>query len=200
MPMSAPRIAVDGLWRCLCPSFDSILLSRARLPLPRTNYRPCVPRRTLGPARRNVSITASRRQNSTLAKSINVPNDESSANGSLDGNEPSSETPPPESWGALSIKELHDILRTVRDESGSYQKTIQLVQYLIKNRGERPNVRHFDALIRANADAERGSAEEVEALLKEMDKHGIIGDSGLYHSVLMVCSSSAFSHGDIAIN
>ncbi|KFY44638.1 hypothetical protein V495_03342 [Pseudogymnoascus sp. VKM F-4514 (FW-929)] len=107
------------------------------------------------------------------------------ANGALDGNEPSSETPPPETWGALSIKELHDILRTVRDESGSYQKTIQLVQYLIKNRGERPNVRHFDALIRANADAERGSAEEVEGLLKEMDKQGIIGDSGLYHSVLM---------------
>lgn len=198
--MSAPRIAVDGLWRCLCPSFDSIVLSRARLPRLRTSYRPCVSRRTLGPFRCNVSISASQRQISTLAKSINVPNDEGSANGELDGNEPSSETPPAEAWGALSLKELHDILRTVRDESGSYQKTIQLVQYLIKNRGERPNVRHFDALIRANADAERGSAEEVEGLLKEMDKQGIIGDSGLYHSVLMVCSLFAFPDGEIAIN
>jgi hypothetical protein len=133
-------------------------------------------------------IAASRRQNSTLAKSVNISNDGYSANEALGASESISETPPPENWGALSIVELHDTLRTVRDESGSYQKTIHLVQYLIKNRGERPNVRHFDALIRANADAERGSAEEVEGLLKEMDKQGIIGDSGLYHSVLMVRS------------
>ncbi|OBT41311.1 hypothetical protein VE00_08436 [Pseudogymnoascus sp. WSF 3629] len=183
--MSAPRIAVDGLWRCLCPSFDSIVLSRARLPVSRASYRPCVPRRTLRPSGLKLLISASRRQNSTLAKSVNVSNDGYSANEALGASESISETPPPENWGALSIVELHDILRTVRDESGSYQKTIHLVQYLIKNRGERPNVRHFDALIRANADAERGSAEEVEGLLKEMDKQGIIGDSGLYHSVLM---------------
>ncbi|OBT66155.1 hypothetical protein VE03_05073 [Pseudogymnoascus sp. 23342-1-I1] len=130
-------------------------------------------------------IAASRRQNSTLAKSVNVSNDGDLANEALDAGESSSKAPPAENWGALSIIELHDILRTVRDESGSYQKTIDLVQYLIRDRGERPNVRHFDALIRANADAERGSAEEVEGLLKEMDEQGIIGDSGLYHSVLM---------------
>ncbi|OBT59440.1 hypothetical protein VE04_00614 [Pseudogymnoascus sp. 24MN13] len=184
-PMSAPRIAVDGLWRCLCPAFDSIVLSRARLPVSRASYRPCVPRRILRPSSLKLSIAASRRQNSTLAKSVNISNDINFANEALDAAEPSSETPPPENWAALSVVELHDILRTVRDESGSYQKTINLVQYLIKNRGERPNVRHFDALIRANADAERGSAEEVEGLLKEMDKQGIIGDSSLYHSVLM---------------
>jgi hypothetical protein len=188
--MSAPRIAVDGLWRCLCPAFDSIVLSRARLPVSRASYRPCVPRRILRPSSLKLSIAASRRQNSTLAKSVNISNDRNFATEALDAAEPSSETPPPENWGALSVVELHDILRTVRDESGSYQKTINLVQYLIKNRGERPNVRHFDALIRANADAERGSAEEVEGLLKEMDKQGIIGDSSLYHSVLMVCSLS----------
>lgn len=187
--MSAPRIAVDGLWRCLCPSFDSIVLSRARLPIRSASYQPCAPRRRLRPSSWNLSIAASRRQNSTLAKSTNVLTDEDLTNEPLGGG--TSETPLPENWGALSITELHDILRTVRDESGSYQKTINLVQYLLKNRGERPNVRHFDALIRANADAERGSAEEVEVLLREMDRQGIIGDSGLYHSVLMVCSFSA---------
>ncbi|ELR08626.1 hypothetical protein VC83_02255 [Pseudogymnoascus destructans] len=183
--MSAPRIAVDGLWRFLCPAFDSIVLSRARLPVSRASYRPCVPRRTLRPSSLKLPVAASRRQNSTLAKSVNVSNDGDFASEVLDVSESISETPLPDKWGALSIVELHDILRTVRDESGSYQKTIHLVQYLIKNRGERPNVRHFDVLIRANADAERGSAEEVEGLLKEMDKQGIIGDSGLYHSVLM---------------
>ncbi|KFY13940.1 hypothetical protein V492_02953 [Pseudogymnoascus sp. VKM F-4246] len=133
----------------------------------------------------NLPIAASRRHNSTLAKSVDISNNGDAENEPLGASEPTSEAPPMENWGALSVMELHDVLRTVRDESGSYQKTIQLVQYLIKNRRERPNVRHFDALIRANADAERGSAEEVEGLLKEMDKQGIIGDSGLYHSVLM---------------
>lgn len=127
-------------------------------------------------------------------------NDEAPANEGLEASESSSEAPPEETWGALSTKELHDILRAVRDESSSYQKTIQLVQYLIKSRGERPNVRHFDALIRANADAERGSAEEVEGMLKEMDKQGIIGDSGLYHSVLMVCSPAAMAIQGVAVN
>ena len=45
---------------------------------------------------------------------------------------------------------------------------------------------HYDALIRANADAENGSAEVVEGLLKEMKEEGIGTDSGLYHAVLQV--------------
>ena len=59
------------------------------------------------------------------------------------------------------------------------------MQHLIEVRHEKPSLRHFDALIRANADAQHGSAEVVEELLREMDKEGIIGDSGLYHGVMM---------------
>lgn len=81
------------------------------------------------------------------------------------------------------------MLRNLRDEKGAYQRIVNLVQYLIEDRGERPSLRHFDALIRANADAEKGSAEVVEGLLREMEREGIIGDSGLYHGVLMVRTS-----------
>lgn len=59
------------------------------------------------------------------------------------------------------------------------------MQHLIEVRHEKPSLRHFDALIRANADAQHGSAEVVEELLREMEKEGIIGDSGLYHGVMM---------------
>jgi len=105
---------------------------------------------------------------------------------------PSHSRPPKSSRGGkvklddMSIEELHDLLREVRDQEGAYDRIIDIVDYLIRVRGEKPGLRHFDALIRANADAERGSAEVVEGLLREMDKEGIIGDSGLYHGVMMV--------------
>jgi hypothetical protein len=60
------------------------------------------------------------------------------------------------------------------------------VEYLITVRGEKPALIHYDSLIRANADAENGSAEVVKDLLTEMKQEGIGADSALYHGVLQV--------------
>lgn len=60
------------------------------------------------------------------------------------------------------------------------------MKYLICERGEKPALIHYDALIRANADAEFGSAEVVKDLLIEMKEERIAADSGLYHGVLQV--------------
>jgi hypothetical protein len=75
-------------------------------------------------------------------------------------------------------------------QEGTYKEVESLVEYLLKHRGEKPALIHYDALIRANADAEFGSAEIVRGLLKEMKKLGIGADSGLYHGVLQVCCFS----------
>ena len=64
---------------------------------------------------------------------------------------------------------------------------IELVEYLITVRGEKLALIHYDSLIRANADAENGSAEAVRVLLKEMKEECVRPDSGLYHGVLQVC-------------
>ena len=60
------------------------------------------------------------------------------------------------------------------------------MEHLIKVRGEKPALLHYDALIRANADAENGSVAVVRELLKEMKVEGVGADSGLYHGVLQV--------------
>jgi pentatricopeptide repeat protein len=63
------------------------------------------------------------------------------------------------------------------------------VEYLITERGEEPALVHYHALIRINADAEHGSAEAVERLLKEMKEEGIGADSGLYHAALQALAT-----------
>jgi hypothetical protein len=71
-------------------------------------------------------------------------------------------------------------------EEGRYHDIVNLVQYLVTTRREKPSLIHYDALIRANSDAAYGSAEVVKGLLQEMKESGIAGDAGLYHGVLQV--------------
>lgn len=87
----------------------------------------------------------------------------------------------------VPIVHLHDRLRHLKTEEGAYHEIAELVDHLIKIRGEKPALLHYDALIRANADAENGSITVVRALLKEMKEEGVGADSGLYHGVLQVC-------------
>jgi hypothetical protein len=85
----------------------------------------------------------------------------------------------------------------MRTQENGYNKIAELVDYLIRNRGEKPALIHYDALIRANADAENGSVEVVRSLLKEMKEMGIGADSGLYHGVLQVSSDDGLSVGQM---
>lgn len=86
----------------------------------------------------------------------------------------------------IPVTHLHDRLRKIRTWEGAYYKILFLVQKLITVRGLEPALIHYDALIRANADAENGSANAVRSLLKEMKTEGIGADSGLYHAALQV--------------
>jgi hypothetical protein len=90
------------------------------------------------------------------------------------------------SFDDVPLTHLHERLRQIGSQEGAYHRIADLVEYLIKERGEKPALIHYDALIRANADAENGSAEVVERLLKEMKEEGVGADSGLYHGVLQV--------------
>ena len=89
----------------------------------------------------------------------------------------------------LSTAQIHDSIRWYLPRSRVYRNIAELVQYLIRYRGEQPSRFHYDALIRANADEMNGSAEVVGILLKEMKELGIAGDAELYHGALMVRTS-----------
>ncbi|CZT43709.1 uncharacterized protein RSE6_03783 [Rhynchosporium secalis] len=87
-------------------------------------------------------------------------------------------------WDLMSIPQLHDKLRRLRMERKAYTKVADLVEYLIKVRGEKPALIHYDSLIRVNASALLGSAVAIRNLLNEMKEHTIAPDSGLFHGAL----------------
>jgi hypothetical protein len=89
--------------------------------------------------------------------------------------------------GNYEIAKLHGKLRQLCTERGAFHRIVELVELLIREKGEKPALIHYDALIRANVDAEFGSAEVVKDILVEMKQEGIAVDSGLYHGVLQVC-------------
>ena len=69
---------------------------------------------------------------------------------------------------------------------GNYPVTQACVNILVKERGERPNLRMYEALLLANADHANGSASEVVRILGEMEKVGIKPDAATYHAILRV--------------
>lgn len=188
--MPPPRIVADGLWRALCPSFDALAVTRVRTPLQNVVRRANTKSR---PSRARTSISASQRRcNSTYSAIAPAPESLQSTEQPKWNEIPSRPKRSQKSKPNLNIdldsattEELHNHLREIRDLAGAYNHIIDVVQHLIEVRHEKPSLRHFDALIRANADPQHGSAEVVEELLREMDKEGIIRDSGLYHGVMM---------------
>jgi hypothetical protein len=195
--MPGTRIAIDGLWRCLCPSFDALAFSQLKAPFRRGASRPSIGSKkpTLSRRARNVSSYSSTDiatiQPQHQHKEQSRARIQENRNPSTTWNSSRAPAPPYASLDDVPVAQLHETLRNIRTENGAYNKIVELVTYLIKNRGEKPSLLHYDALIRANADAGYGSADIVAHLLREMKQEGIVPDSGLYHSALQVGTSLA---------
>lgn len=208
--MPVTRIPIDGLWRCLCPTINTLASAQAvpsrvipqKAPVRRTGIKQCLRSRT----RSFHSSTRSRKQ---WGKGW-----ASNSGHTADPEDKSHTIPPFRKYDWIPIRKqfsnheppssrrddsdnlpgledtptehLHDRLRQMRTEEGAYHRTAELVEYLITVRGEKPALIHYDSLIRANSDAENGSADVVRDLLVEMKHEGIGPDSGLYHGVLQV--------------
>ena len=82
--------------------------------------------------------------------------------------------------------QLHEELLR-RANAGDLAWTRHLVHFLVHERGEQPDIRHYYALIVANTDPALGSVEEVERLVQEMENSQMTMDAGVYHAVLKVC-------------
>jgi hypothetical protein len=188
--MPVNRIPIDGLWRCLCPSFDVIALARSSRRI--STLRPATTR----PQRDSKKSSCPRIRIQPL---YNVPTTFETSPFTLvkrpvDGIQQirrieAADQESKAEWEKLDqvpLTHLYDYLRQLTTEDGSYQKIADLVEYLVSQRGEKPSVIHYDALIRANSDAENGSAAIVESLLDEMKAEGITPTSSLYHGVLQV--------------
>lgn len=70
--------------------------------------------------------------------------------------------------------------------SGDYLRVRILVEALVKERGEEPNLPLYLGLILANTNPQHGSPAEVKSLLEEMGPEGLIPDSSIYHAIIKV--------------
>lgn len=69
---------------------------------------------------------------------------------------------------------------------GDYAHIRDTVKILVKERGQKPNLRLYDALLLANTDNQYGSAGEVARILDEIAVEGLTPDSATYHAALRV--------------
>ncbi|KAL2200520.1 hypothetical protein P885DRAFT_66196 [Corynascus similis CBS 632.67] len=90
---------------------------------------------------------------------------------------------PPETADAPTPA-IYEALRVLRSREGQSNKIRRLVKYLVEERGERPNVFLYEALVTANWDTATGSANELAEIYKEMRAAGIEPSPGWYHSAL----------------
>ncbi len=88
-------------------------------------------------------------------------------------------------FSETSTDELYDKLRTFAIK-GEEPLVRTIINTLLAERQEKPNLRLYAALILVNVDAAYGSAPVLSRLLDEIKQEGIGIDSGTYHSILKV--------------
>lgn len=90
---------------------------------------------------------------------------------------------------------IYEALRSLRKQKDQGNKIRRLVQFLVEQRGERPNAPLYEALVTANWDTATGSADELVAIYKDMEAAGVEPSPGWYHSALRVCRLGENSWG-----
>ncbi|KAI0409574.1 hypothetical protein F4802DRAFT_604272 [Xylaria palmicola] len=200
--MPGDRIVVDGLWRCLCPSIDLVSLSKPfdlwrsprgqpRLRLAhrsRSEYphQPC--RRPYGHA----ALLGHRAQPAIQ------PNDEAEKS-RVDYLKRLARRSPwvpgaffqgLDSFNAkldkMPTRTIYAALKELQDVEKTYFPITRLVEYLVKERGERPNAVLYESLIKANTDKQHGSAKAAAQILQEIQSHHIVTTPEIYWALLEV--------------
>ncbi|KAK6954819.1 hypothetical protein Daesc_004788 [Daldinia eschscholtzii] len=201
--MPGERIIVDGLWRCLCPSADLITLSH--LSRPRSGSRQ---RSILSPgSNAHISSRSSRRQYHFEYDRIpfnprtHKPQDDYTEEEKVRIEylkRVAKRTPwvPEEFFGnveslasqleSIPTKTIYAALKELARVQDTYWSTVKLVEYLVKERKEKPNSILYEYLIRANIDKTRGSADVAGRLLEEMRKLRISTTPQIYQAILEV--------------
>ncbi|KAL8714978.1 MAG: hypothetical protein Q9225_006463 [Loekoesia sp. 1 TL-2023] len=88
-------------------------------------------------------------------------------------------------YSELSEEETYEEMRRA-SAAGDYPRLREVLKIMIEDRGEKPNRKHYQALLLANTSAQHGSAAEVVRTLQDMEDAGITLDSASYHAVLRV--------------
>ncbi|KAI0460185.1 hypothetical protein F5B21DRAFT_135439 [Xylaria acuta] len=197
--MPGDRIVVDGLWRCLCPSIDVVSLSKPfdLWHTPRA--------RSASLASRSIPSKyhqqPCQRQYSQVAAFLGH------RSGQNDGSEGSrvaylQRLAKRSPWlpGAvlrhldsfdtkldkMPTRTIYATLKELQNAEDTYFPITWLVEYLVKERGERPNAALYESLIKANINKQYGSAKVAAQLLKEVQSRNVPTTPEIYQALLEV--------------
>jgi hypothetical protein len=194
--MSGGRITVDGLWRCLCPSFDETILSRAVTSgFPRTTARR-QPRPRIGTVQwqqqaRRITNPAVANQDPAVQHGqdvFNVTKHTLPDNPPFENNETTTAETLLHDASRTALQNaptpvIYETLRLLQGKIGSRNRLRAFVKYLVAQRDQKPNGFLYEALIASNCDP-AGSAREVRDILGEMTRLGIEPTASLYRVAL----------------
>lgn len=185
--MSTSSIVGDGLWRCLCPSFESLSLSTTFAPIrTRRGNVHALPRQrpSRTQARFHHPIFASRRRESPIFR----PSEQHNASRKLGptgifGSQRRKQ--PPTDLVHLPTPELYERLGLFSAD-GQCEAVDRVINILIRDRQQPPNLRMYSAILHSYANPEEGTAGKIRKILDDMEEDGIELDAGACHSVLKV--------------
>ena len=176
----------DALWHCLYPRVSlgnrTALTSVIGLTPRRDGRNAKIPLRRCNTQSYPVSFRASRRnpQSQRIGYQREVHGDAGDRPGFFRANKADPPTADPARTYALLRQQA---------PKGQYKEVQESVHHLVKQCGEAPNGRLYEALILANTDCWHGSASEVARLLHDMVEDGVVPDSPILHSALKVQES-----------
>src|SRR5271163_1082324 len=84
-------------------------------------------------------------------------------------------------------------MRKMVEVRPSVKAAVRLQMQLFRCRGGKPTAENFENLILANCDAELGSLEHVDLILREMERERVHASPTVYTAVLKV-RSATYSH------
>jgi hypothetical protein len=206
MSSSTPRLVADGLWHCLCPSYNSASLLSGRNALVRRR-RPalqCAAARIAPPAavrhnstvapvrfKGNVDVSSELQQSGLPAMSSWAPLDPETQSKQFKTTLRTTIRPSPTvkkaDYWTFTTPELYEVAHAAAAK-GNSREALQMVEYLVSVRREAPNLRLYSISILANVDPTGGSARRVVGLLAEMEDEGLQMNVQICHDVLRVLS------------
>lgn len=196
--MTTSRLAIDPLWQCLCPAWQFTTVKRVT-PLLVPARRPSLQcHKVARPVRRKTDALARKYANESVndGRTVTIL---SPLSQSLPAQQPFAERLPnrpgrgePESinYAKEPTALLYNHLR-----GAAIDGRVKLCQYvtemLVTERGEKPTLQLYNALILSNLGNQEGAAWRVSDLLDEMARDGLQPDVGTCHAALKALSVHA---------
>ncbi|KAF2723012.1 hypothetical protein K431DRAFT_283517 [Polychaeton citri CBS 116435] len=191
--MTTVRLATDPLWQALCPHWNGSIFLRAAL---RPSQAKKVAQRSQAPHPRSRPspwrsfTTFPHRAVANRGFLPQVQPVDFNEDGTLNHPLPADRNRPDDGDAWLAQASTEEIVQRLRRSAlkGDCAYVRRLAVYLVGERGMRPSISLYNAIILSNTSHSEGSAGRVADLLEEMRQNNIAPDVATCHAVLKVLS------------